>query len=100
MTLTHCRVMGVRVEAGSHQILPYDSGPAPVSLNPSLDNTGLLGSDGGGWGSGLPSTSAFLAQWVLRGIRGPGAHASQTPPQWKDWGVPTPREESSEGPIL
>lgn len=33
-----------------------------------------------GWqGSGLPGTSAFLVQWVLRGIRGPRAHAGPTP---------------------
>lgn len=49
MTLAHLLgVMGTRVEASSCQILPYDSGPAPVSLNPSLDNTGLSGFAGGG----------------------------------------------------
>lgn len=45
--LTYWRVMGARVEV-SCQILPYDSGPAPVSLNPSLDNTGPSRCAGGG----------------------------------------------------
>lgn len=51
------------------QVLPNTLGPARVSLNPTLDNTGLRGHIGGGWGSGLPGASALLAQWVLRGIR-------------------------------
>lgn len=39
------------------QILPYALGPARVSLNPTLDNIGLSGHTGGGWGSGLPGAS-------------------------------------------
>lgn len=39
------------------QILPYALGPAQVSLNPTLDNIGLSGHTGGGWGSGLPGAS-------------------------------------------
>lgn len=50
--------MGERSERGSAQILPYARGPARISLNPTLDNTGLDGHAGGGWGSGLPGASS------------------------------------------
>jgi hypothetical protein len=65
------------MEDSSLQILPYDQGPAPVSLNPALDNMDLGGHTGGGQGSGLPGAPSFPSTVGVRGIRGPrAAHAA------------------------